>query len=77
MEKLITRKEASKLLGVSLATLDAARANGIISYVQYAENGSVFFTEANLQEYVARSTHRAKPRETNQIHRNARTASVR
>ena len=75
MEKLITRKEASKLLGVSLATL--ARANGIISYVQYAENGSVFFTEANLQEYVARSTHRAKPRETNQIHRNARTASVR
>ena len=35
MEKLITRKEAAEILGISIATLDAARNNGLISYVQY------------------------------------------
>ena len=34
MEKLITRKEAAEILGISIATLDAARNNGLISYVQ-------------------------------------------
>ena len=60
MEKLITRKEAAKILGVSIATLDAARNNGLISYVQYVQNGCVYFTDAGLQEYVAKCTHRAK-----------------
>ena len=31
MEKLITRKEAAEILGISIATLDAARNNGWIS----------------------------------------------
>lgn len=35
MEKLFTRKEAAKILGISIATLDTARNNGLISYVQY------------------------------------------
>ena len=61
MEKLYSRKEAADLLGISLATLDAAKADGLISYVQYVENGCVYFTENGLQEYIARSTHRAKP----------------
>ena len=56
MEKLITRKEAAKLLGISIATLDAARQNGLISYVQYVPNGCVYFTDAALQEYVAKCT---------------------
>lgn len=29
MEKLISRKEAAKLLGISIATLDAARNSGL------------------------------------------------
>ena len=65
MEKLFSRKEAASVLGVSLATLDAARADGHISYIQYVNNGCVFFTELALQEYIARSTHRAKFKETN------------
>ena len=44
MEKLITRKEAAEILGISIATLDAARNNGLISYVQYVQNGCVYFT---------------------------------
>jgi len=52
MEKLITRKEAAKLLGVSITTLDEARNSGLISYVQYVPNGCVYFTDAALQEYV-------------------------
>lgn len=59
MEKLITRKEAAEILGISIATLDAARNNGLISYVQYVQNGCVYFTSAGLQEYVAKCTHRA------------------
>lgn len=42
MEKLISRKEAAKLLGISIATLDAARNSGLISYVQYVQNGASF-----------------------------------
>ena len=45
MEKLISRKEAAKLLGISIATLDAARNSGLISYVQYVQNGCVYFTD--------------------------------
>ncbi len=48
MEELLTRKEAAKLLGISIVTLDAARANGLVSFVQYCENGSVYFTEMSL-----------------------------
>ena len=33
MDKLITRKEAAEILGISLTTLDVARTNGLISYV--------------------------------------------
>jgi len=51
MEKLITRKEAAEILGISIATLDAARNNGLISYVQYVQNGCVYFTSAGLQEF--------------------------
>lgn len=61
MEKLFTRKEAAKSLGISLATLDVAKNNGQISYVQYVPNGCVYFTETSIQEYIARCTHRAKP----------------
>ena len=61
MEKLFTRKEAAKILGISIATLDTARNNGLISYVQYVQNGCVYFTDASLQEYIAKFTHRAKP----------------
>lgn len=72
MEKLITRKEAAKLLGISLTTLDEARNNGLISYVQYVPNGSVYFTDAALQEYIAKCTYRAKPSENKDSFRNVR-----
>lgn len=72
MEKLITRKEAAKLLGISLTTLDEARNSGLISYVQYVPNGCVYFTNANLQEYIAKCTHRTKPTEHKDTRRNVR-----
>ena len=72
MEKMITRKEAAKLLGISLATLDEARNNGLISYVQYVPNGCVYFTDASLQEYVAKCTHRARPVEKKSTYRKVR-----
>ena len=58
---MFTRKEAAEYLGISVTTLDSARNNGKIAYVQYVENGSVFFTVSALEEYVARCTHRAAP----------------
>ena len=35
MEKLITRKEAAEILGISIATLDAARNNGLAYKMKY------------------------------------------
>lgn len=75
MEKLFSRKEAASILGISLATLDAARMDGLISYVQYVSNGCVYFTEMGLQEYVARSTVRAKPKEAGTTYRKQRTGT--
>ena len=72
MEKLIPRKEAAKYLGIGLTTLDAARAEGKITYIQYSENGSVYFTEYGLQEYTARNTHRARPKTEKTLGRNRR-----
>lgn len=59
MDHLIGRKDAAKRLGISPATLDMARHNGLIAFIQYVENGRVYFTEDGLQEYLARSTHRS------------------
>ena len=72
MEKLITRKEAAKLLGISITTLDEARNSGMISYIQYVPNGCVYFTDVGLQEYIAKCTHRAKPMEKRNTYRNVR-----
>lgn len=41
VDKLIKRKEAAEMLGISLDTLDHARMEGLITYVQYVENASV------------------------------------
>lgn len=72
MEKLISRREAANLLGISIATLDEARNNGLISYIQYVPNGCVYFTDTGLQEYIAKCTHRAKPVEKRETYRNVR-----
>ena len=72
MEKLITRREAAELLGISISTLDEARNNGLISYIQYVPNGCVYFTDTGLQEYIAKCTHRAKPMEKRTTYRNVR-----
>ncbi len=72
MDKLITRKEAAKRLGISLATLDAARQTGQISFIQYVPNGCVYFTNTALQEYVAKYTRRAKPTENTTTYRKPR-----
>ena len=37
VDKLIKRKEAAEMLGISLDTLDHARMEGLITYVQYVE----------------------------------------
>lgn len=72
MDKLITRKEADSILGISVKTLDAVREAGQITYVQYVENGCVYFTEAGIQEYLAKCTHRAKPVERSTTYRRPR-----
>lgn len=72
MEKMISRKDAAKILGISVTTLDAARLSGQISYVQYVPNGCVFFTKESIQEYIAKCLHRAHPTEMKQTYRKRR-----
>ena len=69
MEKLYSRKEAAEILGISIATLDTARTNGVISFVQYVPNGCVYFSNEALQEYIAKCTHRALPPEKRNTYR--------
>lgn len=76
MEKLISRKETAKILGISIATLDAAHNNGLISYVQYVQNGCVYFTDVGLQEYIAKCTHRAKPVDRSATYRKPRNGRL-
>ena len=73
MEKLYTRKEAADYLGMSITTLDTARAIGAISFVQYVPNGCVYFTSEALQEYIAKCTHRALPLEKRETLRKQRS----
>ena len=61
------------MIEFSIATLDAARNSGLISYVQYVQNGCVYFTDAGLQEYIAKCTHRAKPVEKSATYRKLRS----
>ena len=56
MDKLYSRKEAAQVLGISLSKLDRAKAAGLISYIQYVENGSILFSDAALREFVVRNT---------------------
>ena len=72
MEKLFTRKEAATMLGISLATLDTARKDGSIAYIQYVPNGCVFFTDEGLQEFIAKNPHRAVPMRAVTTYRNPR-----
>ena len=72
MEKLHNRKETAEILGISIATLDTARANGAISFVQYVPNGCVYFTNDAIQEYIAKCTHRALPSEKRDTDRKKR-----
>ena len=56
MEKLITRKEAAEILGISIATLDAARNNGLISYIV----ANRFFTKITLFFHYFSLLHRLR-----------------
>ena len=69
MDKMLTRKEAVQILGISITTLDQARTSGLISFVQYVDNGCVYFTETAIREYIARCTHRARPIEKRPTYR--------
>jgi excisionase family DNA binding protein len=75
MEKLLTRKEAAEILGIGLAALDRARAKGVIAYIQYVEGGSVYFKEEALQDFIARSTHQARPQDNIPTYRKIRGAA--
>ena len=46
---------------------------GIRYTVMIGGHGCVYFTEVGLQEYIARSTHRARPKDNNPTFRKKRT----
>ncbi len=58
---LITRKQAAEQLGISTSVLDEIRMAGQIGYVQRKANCRVFFRQSDLDSYVARCTHQARP----------------
>lgn len=61
MVTLLSRKDAAKKLGVTVATLDAARSAGRLAYIQHKPGGKVWITEDAINDFLARSTHQARP----------------
>lgn len=61
MSKLLTRKQAAEILGISVNTLDAERMSGRLAYIQKKPGGKVWITEEALEEYLAKGTHQARP----------------
>ena len=58
---LLTRKEAAARLGVSVVTVDAARSEGKLAYIQGKPGGKVWIAEGAIAAYLERMTHPAKP----------------
>lgn len=62
MTPLITRREAAKLLQVSLVTLDKLRFEGQLAYIQRAPTTRVYFRMQDIEAYIAYCHHPARPR---------------
>lgn len=61
MSTLLTRKDAAKMLGISLVTLDSERAAGHLAYIQRKPGGKVWVTAEAIEDYLSRATHQARP----------------
>jgi len=51
---MMTRKEAAQYLGISLSTLDRAREDRKIAFIQYTPGGAVLFEEKDVADYMER-----------------------
>lgn len=60
-QTLITRQEAAQLLRMSVCTLDNARKEGRIEYIQHVPRGCVYFTVDSLNDFLKRGTHMNTP----------------
>ena len=61
MTKLLTRTEAAAMLRISLPTLDQARMDGQISYIQAKPNGKVWIPESEIDKFLEKSMTRSIP----------------
>ena len=75
MEKLISRKEAAKLLGISIATLDCSSKQWANFLCSVCAKWLRVLYDAGLQESIAKCTHRAKPVEKSATYRKLREVS--
>ena len=55
MTKLLSRTEAAAMLRISLPTLDQARMDGQLSYIQAKPNGKVWIPETEIENFIERS----------------------
>lgn len=61
MTTVYSRQEAAKYLRISIKTLDELRKQRKISFVQHSPGGKVYFREEDLDAYLSRATHQARP----------------
>ena len=52
--QLYSRREAAKMLGIGLSTLDALRSSGKIGYYQRGPGCKVQFTQDHIDRYLKR-----------------------
>ena len=61
---LLTRTEAAQYLRVSTDHVDRERIAGRLAFIQLKPNAKVFFRQSDLDAYLARAVHPARPPHT-------------
>ena len=59
--ELLTTSEVTKRYGFSRNKLQELRDTGQISYIQYCPGGKIFFRPSDVESYISRCVHPARP----------------
>ena len=58
--ELFNRREAAKMLGIGVRSLDKLRTKRVIAYYQAVPGGKVYFSQAHIDKYLERVENHAR-----------------
>lgn len=72
MTELLTIPDVVERYGFSKGKLQELRDTGQIAYIQYCKGGRIFFRPQDVEEFLARHVHPARPKEQRATYRKRR-----